>query len=201
MSDMELHEFIKSRNVAYIYYNMFKESPRTFMWGTKRLDYILIDPSLIPAVESIGYLGTHEGSDTDHVYAFMDLNVNIIHQDIVHRPITTKSREFTLTQSDKVKAILDNLVEASKENTNKELVDKLARSFNKHGLTPNNIQKYQQIYETFTELAGAHASKVAECKFGYERSPELMQRRAQQLLHKHILDCKYHCSPPTPSIH
>jgi hypothetical protein len=67
------------------------------MWGTKRLDYILIDPSIIPAVESIGYLGTHKGSDTNHVYAFMDLNDNITHQGIVHCPITTKSREFTLT--------------------------------------------------------------------------------------------------------
>ena len=63
-----------------IFYKKFKESPRTFMWGVKQLDYILIDPGLIPAVESIGYLGTHKGSDTDHVYAFMDLNNRITHQ-------------------------------------------------------------------------------------------------------------------------
>jgi hypothetical protein len=80
-------------------------------------------------------------------------------------------------------------VEASKENTYKERIDKLARSFNKHGLTPNNIRKYQQIYDTFMELVGAHASKVAKCKFGYERSPEFTQRGAQLFLHKHILDC------------
>jgi hypothetical protein len=60
------------------------------------------------------------------VYAFMDLNGKISHQGIIHRPITTKSREFTLTQSDKVKAFLDNLVEASRKNTYKEWVDKLA---------------------------------------------------------------------------
>ncbi len=115
MPNIELHKFIKSTNLADIFYDRFKESPRTFMWGMKRLDYILIDPSLIPVVESIGYLGTHKGSDTNHVYTFMDLNDNITHQVIVHRPITTKSREFTLTQSDKVKAFLDNLVEAEGE--------------------------------------------------------------------------------------
>jgi hypothetical protein len=67
------------------------------MWGTKRLDYIWIDPTLVPAVKSIGYLGTHKGLDTDHVYAFMDLIDRIAHQEIVHHPITTQSREFTLT--------------------------------------------------------------------------------------------------------
>jgi hypothetical protein len=56
--DIELHKLIESTNLADIFYDKFKESPRTFMWGTKRLDYILIDPSLIPAAESIGYLGT-----------------------------------------------------------------------------------------------------------------------------------------------
>jgi hypothetical protein len=50
------------------------------------------------------------------------------------------------------------------------------------------------------ELAGAHASKLAKCTFGYEHSPELTQRGAQLLLYKHILDCKYQCSPLTPSI-
>jgi hypothetical protein len=102
------------------------------MWGTKQLDYILIDPGLIPAVQSIGYLGTHKGSNTNHVYAFMDLNDKISHQGIVHHPITTKSREFILTQSDKVKAFLDNLVKASRKNTYKERVDQLARSFKEY---------------------------------------------------------------------
>jgi hypothetical protein len=108
--------------------------------GKKQLDYILIDPGLISAVEIIRYLSTHEGSGTNHVYAFMDLNDKISHQGIVHHPITTKSRGFTLTQSDKVKAFLDNLVKALRKNTYKERVDKLARSFEEHGRTPDNIR-------------------------------------------------------------
>jgi hypothetical protein len=130
----------------------------------------------------------------------MDLNDKISHQRIVHRPIRTKSREFTLTQSDKVKGFLDNPVKASRRNTYKEWVNKLTRSFKEHGRTPDNIRIYQQTYDAFMELAGAHASKIAKRKFGYERSPELMQRGAQLLLYKHILDCKYQCSPLTPSI-
>ena len=71
--DIELRKFIKTTNLADMFYIKFKESPQTYMWGMKQLDYILIDPILIPAVESIEYLGTHEGSNTNHVYAFMDL--------------------------------------------------------------------------------------------------------------------------------
>jgi hypothetical protein len=97
-----------------IFYLKFKHSPRTFMWGEKRLDYILVDPSLIPALERIGYLGTHEGLDSDHVYAFMDITDRIAHQGLVHRPITTKSKEFNLTQSDKVNSFLDGLIKSSK---------------------------------------------------------------------------------------
>jgi hypothetical protein len=130
----------------------------------------------------------------------MDLNDKIFHQGIVHHPITTKSREFTITQSDKVKAFLNNLVKALRKNTYKEWVDKLARSFKEHGQTPDNIRIYQQTYDAFMELAGAHASKIAKRKFGYKRSQELTQRGAQLLLYKHILDCKNQCSPLTPSI-
>jgi hypothetical protein len=199
--DTDLQNFISKANLIDPYYNKkFKESPRTYMWGTKRLDYIFIDPSIEQGVECIGYLGTHKGSDTDHVYADMDFNDTITHQGIVHRPITTKLREFTLTQSDKVKTILDNLVKAMKENTYKERVDKLAQSFHMHGPTTDNIRMYQQIYDSFMKLAGSHASKVAKRRFGYERSPELTQRGSMLLLHKHILDCKHRHSTNTPSI-
>ena len=107
--DTELQEFIETTNLVDIFYKKFKESPRTFMWGVKQLEYILIDPSLIPTVESIGYLGTHEGSDTDHVYMFMDLNDRITHQGILYHPITSKLRDFMITQSDEVKTFLNSL--------------------------------------------------------------------------------------------
>jgi hypothetical protein len=74
------------------------------------------------------------------------------------------------------------------------------QAFLQHGPTPDNRRKYQQIYNTFIELAGSHTSKVARGKFGYKRSPELTQKGAMLLLHKDILDCKHRNSPVTPSI-
>jgi hypothetical protein len=198
--DTELREFTETAHLMDIFYLKFKHSPRTFMWGEKRLENILVYPTLITAIERIGYLGTHDGLDSDHVYAFMDINDRIAHQGLVHRPITTKSQEFTLMQSDKVKSFLDGLIQSSKDDKYKERVDKLTQAFLQHEPTPDNRRKYQQIYNTFIELAGSHASKVARRKFGYERSPELTQKGAMLLLHKHILDCKHQKCPVTPSI-
>jgi hypothetical protein len=51
--DTELSEFTEMTHLVDIFYQKFKHSPRTFMWGSKRLDDILVDPSLIPAIEVI----------------------------------------------------------------------------------------------------------------------------------------------------
>ena len=72
--DTGMQEFIQRTNLIDAYHHKFHDSPCTYMWGTKRLDYILVDPVLTQAIECIGYLGTHKGAETNHVYAYMDLN-------------------------------------------------------------------------------------------------------------------------------
>ena len=170
------------------------------MWGTRRLDYILVDPGLKQVIERIGYLGTHKGAETDHVYAYMDLNDKIANQGIVHRPITTKSRDFVLAQSEKVQKFLDELVPSAKRENYKTRVTKLAKSFSKHGPTHNNVRVYQQIYNSFLELAGATTASMVKRRFGYERLQELTTKGQLLLIHKNILDCKNLHAPLTPSI-
>jgi hypothetical protein len=46
-----LRKFIERTQLADPYYEKFKESPRTFTRGPWRLDYILIDPSLLDSVK------------------------------------------------------------------------------------------------------------------------------------------------------
>jgi hypothetical protein len=48
------------------------------------------------------------------------------------------------------------------KNTYKERVNKLARSFEEHGRTPDNIKIYQQSNDAFMELTGAHTSNIAK---------------------------------------
>ena len=94
--DVEMQKFTQRTNLIDAYHQKFHNSPHTHMWGTKRLDYILVDPGLTQAIEHIGYLGTHEGAETDHVCAYMDLNDKIVNQGTIRQPITTKSRDFVL---------------------------------------------------------------------------------------------------------
>jgi hypothetical protein len=62
------------------------------------------------------------------------------------------------------------------------------------------VRVYQQIYNSFLELAGATAASMAKRRFGYERSRELTTKGQLLLIHKNILDCKNRQAPLTPSI-
>ena len=53
-----------------VYRERFPGEIPMFVHGTKRMEYILMDPALVEAVKHIGYLGTHEGAFLDHVYAY-----------------------------------------------------------------------------------------------------------------------------------
>jgi len=96
-TDIEMQDFIQRTSQIDAYHQKFQDSPRTYMWGSKRLDYILIDPILALAIEHIGYLGTHEGAETDHVYAYMDLNDKVANQETIHRPYNKIPRMCTCT--------------------------------------------------------------------------------------------------------
>jgi hypothetical protein len=113
-TDIGMQEFIQRTNLLDAYHQKFHDSTFTYMWGTKRLNCILVDPILAQAIECIGYLGTHKGAETDHIYAYMDLNDKVANQGTVHRPITTKTQDFVLAQSNKVQNFLDELVPSAK---------------------------------------------------------------------------------------
>ena len=48
--DVVMQKFTQRKNLTGAYHQKFHNSPRTHMWGTKRLDYILVDPGLIQAI-------------------------------------------------------------------------------------------------------------------------------------------------------
>jgi hypothetical protein len=66
--DKDFRQFLIDADLVDIYHERHGDSPRTYLWGQKRLDYILIDRGIVHAVRGVGYLGTHEGADSDHVY-------------------------------------------------------------------------------------------------------------------------------------
>ncbi|KAL7533908.1 hypothetical protein ACHAXR_007538, partial [Thalassiosira sp. AJA248-18] len=72
--DKNLAAFIKEAGLVDHYHNQFPGPIRTYIYGTKRLDYILVDPGLVGAIKAIGYLATHEGTLSDHVMAYVDFH-------------------------------------------------------------------------------------------------------------------------------
>ena len=146
--DEDLKNFISEANLVDAFYARHGYSPRTYMWGQKRLDYWLIDPGLMPAVDRVGYLGSHEGADTDHVYGFIDWNTEKLFQGIINRPIAAHSRDFLLAQSDKVKPFLEELIKQSEQHKFQARTFKLAKRFVvEDGKTTQNLSTYRKPYD------------------------------------------------------
>ena len=59
----------------------------TFIRGSKKLDYILVDPGLVEAIERVRYLDSHEGAHSDHVYAYVDFTEAKLFQGLINRPV------------------------------------------------------------------------------------------------------------------
>ena len=90
--DPDLLEFIQSAGLIE-HYNEKSPTPiSTFICGSKRLDYILVDPGLVDAIERIGYLESHEGTFSDHVYAYVNFTEAKLFQGLINRPVPVHTR-------------------------------------------------------------------------------------------------------------
>jgi len=74
--DRDLAQFVQDNNLVDEYHNRFPEQINTYIYGSKRLDYIFVDPALVDSIERIGYLGSHEGTFSDHVQAYVDFKTD-----------------------------------------------------------------------------------------------------------------------------
>jgi len=77
--------------VTVYYGEKFPEPINTCLGGTKRLNYILIDPKLVDAIVSIGYLGLHEGSFSDHGVTYVDFNSKKLFKGTINQPVDLHS--------------------------------------------------------------------------------------------------------------
>lgn len=198
--DKDLAQFIRDAGLADPYIERYPEQIRTYMYGLKRIDYILIDPALVHAVRDIGYLGSHEGTFSDHVYAFVDFEEKLLFRGLINRPVPLHSREFRIEQKDKVQEFLVQLIKHLKKHKIKDRVFTLSKVFHRFGKTKQNVDKYQHLDREIRELAVAAASKVGKKKYGYMRNPTLTMQGRILILWKMILDCKRRRAPPTDEV-
>jgi hypothetical protein len=190
-----LRKFIECTQLADPYYEKFRESPQTFIRGPWRLDYILIDPSLLDSVKQVGYLGSHEGNFSDHCLAYIDFDSQMLFRGQVNRPVEIGSREFMLEQTDKKLAFTCKLRKLQYDHRINERVFKLARCFAEHGDTEENVKMYNKLDTEHKELVLSAASKAGHRKYGYMRSKNLVEAGQHLILLKALQDCKQRNEP------
>lgn len=188
--DTELRDFINLNNLCDPFYDKFEISPATFIYGTKRIDYILTDPALAGAITRIGYLGTHEGTHSDHVMAVMDMDERKLFAGLINRPPPRHSREILIAQEDKVQAFLHTTKSLLKEHEIQRRVFDLAAEFVQNGASIENVENFQKLYGEFLRLVKAAAKKEGRKKYGYARSPALVLAAQLKCAYKMMLDCK-----------
>lgn len=170
------------------------------MFGTKRIDYIFMDPALMHAIKAIGYAGSHQGADSDHVFSWVDFNEQLLFQGVLNRPPSAKSRSIQICQSDKAKKFLEGLVEQCDTHSLWEQVFEMASAYVERGCTVRNMQRYASLYGLFLDLVKATAESVGRSNYGYARSTELGIKGHMVLLYKQMLDCKKRNAPLSPAL-
>lgn len=198
--DTELRDFITTNNLCDPFYDKFKISPPTYVYGSKRIDYILIDPALSGSITRIGYLGTHEGAHSDHVMAVMDMSEQTLFAGLINRPPPRHSREILIAQDDKVQAFLHTARDLLKEHEVQRRVFEMAADFVKDGASVDNVQNFQVIYGEFLQLMQAAAKQEGRKKYGYARSVTLTRAAQMKCAHKMILDCKIRNVGASPAL-
>lgn len=198
--DTGLKGFIMDAGLSDPYHDRFPEPTRTYIHGTKRIDYIFMDPALTHSVQRIGYLGTHEGAVSDHVMAYVDMDCQRMFAGVVNRPPMAHSREILIEQEDKVQAFLRTLQPVLKEHNIEGRVYNLAKSFAEHKTTLENQTTYNKLYGEFLEIVRGVAKSVGKKKFGYMRSTALVTAGTHFLAMRYLLDCKRRGAPPTKAL-
>ena len=199
-NDKELTNFIDANGLCDPFYEKFQISPSTYVHGSNRIDYILMDPALTGAIERIGYLGTHDGAMSDHVMAMVDVCEQKLFNGILNRPPVHHSREILIAQADKVEHFLNTVRPLLKEHEIQRRAFDLAADFVATGANDDLILKYHILYQQFLELSRGAAKKAGRKKFGYNRSSTLTHAAQMRLAYRKILDCKRRHTTASPAL-
>ena len=200
-TDKDFRQFQQDALLEDPFYDKFNEMPRTYARGSRRIDYILMDAGLTPAIKGIGYLGSHMAVFSDHSMAWCDFHESLLFRGKINRPPPPIRRQFTLNQEDKVEEFMKEFKERIEK---KEIANKVVRllgDFYAEGLTPSLVRQFNNLDKEWVELALGALNKTARRRYGYFRSPELIHAGRLLLLHKAMLDCLRRRAPPSEGVH
>eukprot|EP00956_Cyclotella_meneghiniana_P000053 scaffold113_cov50-Cyclotella_meneghiniana.AAC.2 len=186
----KLEEFMNDTQLIDPFYEAFKTSPRTYVNGSNRLDYILIDAGLQQAIRRQGYLGNLDANMSDHTMCYIDFDEKALFRGLINRPSEIHAREFLIEQDDKKLKFTTTARTQFLQHNIAERVFKLAAAFSEHGATDMNIATYQTLDKQIMEIVKCSMKKAARKDFGYMRSPDLTTAGQMLMLYKCIHSCK-----------
>jgi len=79
--------FIEDMRLVDPYYEKIKTSGltgTTYARGSRRIDFIFVDSTILPAIKRIGTLGLHEGIISDHIMLYMDCDERLLFGGIIN---------------------------------------------------------------------------------------------------------------------
>jgi hypothetical protein len=199
-TNADLRTFLGETHLIDPFFDHFGISPRTNINSSTRIDYIFMDGALVPAIERIGYLGTHNGALSDHIMVYVDFDEASLFHGIINRPLPAHSREILIEQEDKVFEFLAEIHPLLDAHNMDTRVAKLAESFAATGPTPLNITRYIELYGQFLELMRGAANRVGRKKYVYTRSPTLTHAGMLLIVYNQLLDCRLRNSPLLPAL-
>ena len=143
--------------------------------GKHRIDFILVDSTIILTIKRIDTLGLHEGIISDHVMVYMDCDEAQLFSGIINCPVFNPSQEFVIKYVDKCKKFVDKFCKYAEGKKFSDRVQSLSKAFEREGPTKNNANRFQVLDTKITKFILSTANTVARKKFGYQRLPTLTQ--------------------------
>ena len=147
----------------------------TYSRGKRRIDCILVDNTIVPAIKRTGTPGLHEGVISDHVMLYMDYDETQLFSSIINRPVLNPPQKFVIEHADKFEKSVGKFREYAEEKKFADRVQTLSKTFERDGPTKNNVNRFQVLDTKITKFILSTANTVARKKFGYQRLPTLTQ--------------------------
>ena len=119
-----------------------------------------MDKGLCSSIRAIGNLGTHEEALSDHILMYVDFDERDLFSGLINRPVSQHSREFTLEQADKVKAMLEDVIRIMEESKLGERVKGIARTLAREGPTHQAVRKYNSLYREAVEYVKGSNARI-----------------------------------------
>ena len=91
----EFQSFVDEMNLVDPLHQKFgnnEMTSTTYSRGRCRIDFILVDSVIVPAIDRIGTRGLHKGIISDHAMLYIDCNEDQLFSGIINRPVLNPSR-------------------------------------------------------------------------------------------------------------